>query len=505
MGLSDRWFRRLERGVTVVVPAHNVERYLSACLDSVIAQTWWSRCRLIVVDDGSTDRTPSIADGYARAHPRVTVMHQSNAGPGAGAARNRGFDRVQTTHVLFLDGDDELTPEAVERLLSAAERWHVDLAVGATEQVPHPRRWPWSPYFENSVRRVVRIEDVPLLVHDARTCNKLYATRWLRQSGLRFAEGIHHQDTVVNVPAMLRMRRFALLGQVVHLYRKRAEGGSVMDSHFTRLDNYWDHLQVIEELASMIGSLRSSRRALMQAFIVRSFQGFARRAPGLLPSARLPEFFARARAVIRGIACEVIEQSTTGPDQRAAYVTMLENDYPSFERLDALAGHLRADRGNLYLAVPTTSSANQGLLQTGATRAWADDLQVSDHRLQFRLRLRIRGAVRLETALTGIVLRLVADSGTVAEVPVTVKSHADDPREHSGIVSIPLGMLADGRYRLRMGFLTDTGRTDRWVRRPPNAPDELVSGAGVCLRLATTDDRAELIVQGSSEPDDDRG
>ena len=495
MGLLKNLFTRLEPGVTVVVPAHDVERYLGACLDSVLAQTWWDRCRILIVDDGSTDSTGRIADRYAADHPRIEVVHQPNRGPGAGAARNRGLDLVGTEQVLFLDGDDELTPRAIELLSGGLTRHRLDLAVGATEQFPVGREWIWSDCYKPGSVRVLPIEQVPQLVHDARTCNKLYGTAWLRRSGLRFAEGIHHQDTVVNVPAMLRVPRFVLIGDVVHRYRKRAEGGSVMDSHFTRIDNYWDHLQVIETLSGMAKRLPAGRRRLMHAFIVRSFQGFAARAPATLPDDRLAEFFARTKAVIDGIDAAAIEQATTAADQRAAYVTMLEGDLASFRRLDAQVERLRAHRGNLYLDLPTTTEQTRELLRTGATRAWADELTLAEGRLRFRLRLRIRGARRLDAALDGIVVSIADGDRAAAEWPVGVRPDDADPREHSAEVVIPLVSLADGAHLIRLGFLTPTGRTGRWVRRPPDATVEEVGDAGVRVRLGSNDDRAELTVQ----------
>ncbi|MFT3970110.1 MAG: glycosyltransferase family 2 protein [Micropruina sp.] len=484
--------RRLEPGVTIVVPAHNVERYLPRCLDSVLAQTWWDHCRILVVNDGSADGTGRLADEYAAAHPRIAVVHQPNRGPGAGAARNSGLDLVRTRQVLFLDGDDELTPRAIELLSGAVTRHGRDLAVGATEQFPQSRTWLWTPYFEAGTVRDVAIEDVPLLAHDARTCNKLYSTRWLRRSGLRFAERIHHQDTVVNVPALLRVPRFILVGDVVHRYRKRAEGGSVMDSHFTRLDNYSDHLQVIETLAGLTPRLPPSRRPLMDAFVVRSFQGFARRAPGLLPAEQLPEFFRRTKAVIDRIDPSVLAQATAGADQRAAYVTMLEDDLPSFLDLDARVHRLRAHHGDLYLDLPTSGDATRQLIRTGATRAWADELRVDHGCLRLRLRLRIQGASRLDTALDGVAARPLRDGVPVGEWPVTLRPDDDDPRQHTGELEFPLDAMPDGRCTVRLVFLTPTGSTARWLRRPPDAAAENASSGAVHVRLDTRDDRAEL-------------
>ncbi|MFT4109638.1 glycosyltransferase family 2 protein, partial [Propionicimonas sp.] len=450
------------RDVTVVVPACNVERYLAACLDSILGQSAWPDCRVIVVDDGSTDGTAAIADGYAARHASVSVVHQPNAGPGAGAARNRGLDLVATEFVLFLDGDDELAPGAVAALRDGLLAEGLDLAVGATEQFPEPREWLWSGYFVPGSGRPVGIEDVPLLAHDARTCNKLYRTTWLRSLGLRFAERIHHQDTVVNVPAMLRAERFFLVGDVVHRYRKRAEGGSVMDSHYTRQGNYWDHLQVIEDLHRMRPGLGASREPLMQAFIARSFQGFSWRAPSVLPWERLREFFDRAGAVVRTLDPAIIAIATRNPGERAGYVTMLEDDFASFEHLDEVRGRIAAHDGDLYLGVPATP-AHRPLLRLGATRAQVEEVGADATGLQLRIRLRIHGVRSPGPRLDRTTLRAIRD-GEVAFAGEVVWTEPGG-RQSVGEVCVPWSAIGGGgQYRLRLQFRTGTGSAARWLR-----------------------------------------
>lgn len=467
--------------ITVVVPAHNVGRYLAPCLDSVLAQSCWPDCRVLVVDDGSSDHTGAVADGYATRSPQVTVLHQANAGPGAGAARNRGLDLVETEFVLFLDGDDELSPSALERLRAPLLSGELDLAVGATEQFPEPRSWLWSGYFSAGQSRTVAIEDVPLLAHDARTCNKLYRTSWLRSLGLRFAEGIHHQDTVVNVPAMLRAPRFALVGDVVHRYRKRAEGDSVMDSHYTRLANYFDHLQVIEELNLLRPSLPATREPLLQAFMARSFQGFSWRAPSVLPAEQLPEFFQRARPVIAGLDPAVIIAATRDASERAGYLTMFTDDYDSFTRLDELSRRIEAHDGQLYLGVPADDRARE-LVRLSATRALAQDLSADPSGVGLKLRLRIRGTQR-----PGELLARATVQGLV-ENEVAFTAPADwtgaDNAESLGEVCIGWPKLDAGSYQLRLRLETETGIAERWLRRPADADQRWLPDEALADRLA---------------------
>ena len=112
--------------VSVIVPVYGVERYLRQCLDSIVGQTY-ENLEILVIDDGSTDRSGVIADEYARKDQRVQVIHQKNAG--SSAARNAGLDRATGRYLAFVDGDDWLAAGTVERLIGAAEETGADLVV----------------------------------------------------------------------------------------------------------------------------------------------------------------------------------------------------------------------------------------------------------------------------------------------------------------------------------------------------------------------------------------
>ena len=111
--------------VSLIVPVYQVEAYLPACLDSVLAQTCppWE---CILIDDGSFDRSGEICDAYAAADARFRVIRQANGG--VSAARNTGLAAAKGDYVAFLDSDDRLTPDFLERLLPSMEAG-VDLAI----------------------------------------------------------------------------------------------------------------------------------------------------------------------------------------------------------------------------------------------------------------------------------------------------------------------------------------------------------------------------------------
>jgi len=95
----------------VIMPVYNHEAYLAEAIESVVAQRW-GHWRLWIVDDGSTDGSPRIAEAFAAADERISVLHQPNAGPAA--ARNRGVNASRGPWLAFLDSDDVYAPTALE-------------------------------------------------------------------------------------------------------------------------------------------------------------------------------------------------------------------------------------------------------------------------------------------------------------------------------------------------------------------------------------------------------
>lgn len=95
--------------ISVIVPVYNVEAYLPACLDSLLAQTY-KALQIILVDDGSTDQSGAICDAYAAKDSRIRVIHQKNGG--AANAKNTGLRVATGEYLAFADSDDYLEPDA---------------------------------------------------------------------------------------------------------------------------------------------------------------------------------------------------------------------------------------------------------------------------------------------------------------------------------------------------------------------------------------------------------
>ncbi|MEV5735363.1 glycosyltransferase [Streptomyces sp. NPDC052292] len=334
--------------VTLVVPVYDVEQYLPECLDSIAAQTVFERCEVILVDNGSTDGSYRLCAEFADRHANATVLVR--LGGGAGAARNLGMDRATSPRITFCDSDDVLPPAALERMLDAAAATGAQVVVGAMETFPKATNWAWKEHFGKGDRTLAGLAEAPELVHSASACNKLFDLAYLRSHDIRFAEGVHFEDAYVGVPALVLAARIALVDACVYRYRKRAAGNSTMDAIWTRRQNYLDHLQLVEHLHRMGAGLPESSRAVLDLFLVRSYQGFALRAPDLFQGAELEEIYSRCRAVYWDVPPDVVVRATADARHRVAYLSFITGDFGLFADRAARLRKLSVRDGRPYLA-----------------------------------------------------------------------------------------------------------------------------------------------------------
>ena len=109
--------------ISVIIPVYKVENYLYRCVESVLNQTM-DGLEIILIDDGSPDNCPQLCDGFADKYENIFVFHKVNGG--LSSARNVGIKNAHGKYIFFLDSDDWLDPDGLERLYSVAEETDVD-------------------------------------------------------------------------------------------------------------------------------------------------------------------------------------------------------------------------------------------------------------------------------------------------------------------------------------------------------------------------------------------
>lgn len=102
--------------LSIVIPAYNVDKYISKCLDSLVNQTTDKKYEILIIDDGSFDNTPQICDDYSERYRYVKTFHTKNGG--VSIARNLGIDNASGLYISFVDADDWVTPDYVETILT---------------------------------------------------------------------------------------------------------------------------------------------------------------------------------------------------------------------------------------------------------------------------------------------------------------------------------------------------------------------------------------------------
>ena len=225
--------------ISVIVPVYKVERYLSACLDSILAQTF-TDFELILVDDGSPDRCGAICDEYASRDARIRVIHQENGG--LSAARNAGMDISRGEYISFVDSDDYVSPVYLEIL------HRVILMTGASVSVCRYRAFSDG---QVPIERKNESEKEPVIFTGHEATIKLYngnsiipVNAWgkLYQRSLvqdmRFPVGRLHEDQAFVPIVFYRSKLVAAVEDKLYYYRDREDSITGKFS-LKRYDDIW--------------------------------------------------------------------------------------------------------------------------------------------------------------------------------------------------------------------------------------------------------------------------
>lgn len=215
-----------ETVLSVIVPAYNVEDYLEECLASLVNQKLRS-LEVIVIDDGSTDRTLEIARGFAKMDRRVKVFTQKNAG--LGAVRNRGVSLAVGRYITFVDSDDFIPVDAYESMVGSLERSGSDFAIG---QIYRRRGnkyiYPaWSRELHSRDRVGITLLEYPEILRDFYSPNKVYSAHFWRSNNLAFREKVLFEDQPLITQVYTLAKKFDVLTVLSYCWIIREDNSSL--------------------------------------------------------------------------------------------------------------------------------------------------------------------------------------------------------------------------------------------------------------------------------------
>jgi CDP-glycerol glycerophosphotransferase len=238
--------------ITLIIPVYNVERYIKLCLKSVAAQNY-KNLHVIVVNDGSTDKSMQIVDAFA-GKLNLQIVNQANAG--LAAARNAGVDAIdRTDYLMFLDSDDALRLGALKALVGQLQKSGSDFVVGDCTRmkgVTRVKRVDTRQVYAKGTRSAITFAQHPAVIRDVTAWNKLFRYDFYQWARLRFPSGVYFEDMAVMTRAYIEAEHFDVLARSVYLWRVRTEGAKSITQQSKSDKQFDDRFDALVEMRATI-------------------------------------------------------------------------------------------------------------------------------------------------------------------------------------------------------------------------------------------------------------
>lgn len=215
--------------VSIVVPVYNVEKYLQSCIDSVKNQTY-NNLEIILVDDGSSDLSGVICEKAQKLDHRIVVYHKTNEG--LGFTRNFGMKRAHGKYVMFVDSDDYIENNIVERMLIVAEKEKADLVVEGFKKITDDGKILFEEQYKNETffGADVKNKFLPRLIGSApnvkdsiftTVCSKLYLLNKITSNNILFQSerSFQSEDLAFQIDCIPVMSKVVVTNNSGYFYR----------------------------------------------------------------------------------------------------------------------------------------------------------------------------------------------------------------------------------------------------------------------------------------------
>lgn len=236
--------------ISIIVPIYNVEKYLNRCLESLVNQTYQD-LEILLVNDGSTDNSASIANSYAEKYERVYLLEKVNGG--LSDARNFGLNHAKGEYVAFIDSDDWVDLTMFEKMMLLAKEKNADIVCCDMEYVDDEgnREYSSGGSFDS-----IKVKDHPEIISiNNSACNKIYRRKLFDQ--VQFPVGCWYED-LGTVPKLIFLSEsIAKVNEPLYFYYQRT--GSI--SH-TKNEKVFDIYTCLENVKDFISYRTEDKRYL---------------------------------------------------------------------------------------------------------------------------------------------------------------------------------------------------------------------------------------------------
>lgn len=290
----------MEPLISIIVPVYNVENYLVACVDSILSQCD-TNIEVLLIDDGSTDKSGEICDIFAQKDKRVRAWHIENGG--VSRARNYGMKHICGEYFMFVDSDDELSRNALVELRKAMSReQNADVIIYGTCVIRDDGRYSATPeegkYSRAEFGQIYINLYQKFLINSP--CNKLYRASLLDDTTVFPAEMSLGEDLIFCNSYLRKCVTFCLLDQALYIYKQRKRE-SLTTKYYSRLfELYYTHyLDVVHTICQLGGHCEG----VVQEVLYKMYFKYIKQAIGMISrnenSATWHEKYAEIRSICK--------------------------------------------------------------------------------------------------------------------------------------------------------------------------------------------------------------
>ena len=282
--------------ISIIIPVYNTEKYLEQCLSSLLSQTY-SNLEIICVNDGSTDNSLNVLEGFRKLDNRIIVVNQKNLGQSS--ARNQGASIASGDWITFVDSDDWLSVECYEEFYKALQQndFEIFMFNGASfsQNENDPKDVILSDFF--TIDNWNKFSGEICSFKDCKNpfegnlsiYNKIYSSKFIKRYGLKFEPSAIMEDELYWIEAFLAAKRIYLCDKIFYFYRQQK--GSTLHN----LDrNVFDIFPVFRKIRQKLVDYNCYNQA-KYAFLQHKFRQFAFYFFAI-PAGLRDEFFANAKA-----------------------------------------------------------------------------------------------------------------------------------------------------------------------------------------------------------------
>lgn len=237
--------------ISVIVPVYNMEDYLARCVESILAQTY-QNLEIILVDDGSSDRSPQMCDAYAGRDARIKVIHKANGG--LSDARNAGLSQASGAYIGFVDSDDWIEPGMYQMMYGMGRKYQAQVVICRYAEIYGDRVEDGS---GNNIVLLSRDEvlDIYICGHPQyKIYNSVWSKLFKREiiGDTRFPVGRNSEDIVFTTKALCRLNRCVYLDTAYYNYVREREGSIMNGACGERMLRdeipFWrEHIEIIRD------------------------------------------------------------------------------------------------------------------------------------------------------------------------------------------------------------------------------------------------------------------